>query len=93
MDDAIFPRLAEFAKGSDMLIWDANFTQEDKKPGWGHSTWEEGLNLARAAGAKRILMTHYARNYTDEFLREQELLAKAKFSACIFAREGMVFEL
>lgn len=85
--------LAEFARGSALLIWDANFTQADKRPGWGHSTWEEGLAVARAAGAERILMTHYSRDYTDSFLREQERLAKGELSACLFAREGMVIGL
>lgn len=86
-------RLAEFARDSGLLIWDANFTRADKRPGWGHSTWEEGLAVARAAGAERVLMTHYSRNYKDSFLREQELLAKREFSACLFAREGMVIDL
>ena len=60
---------------------------------WGHSTWEEGLAVGRAAGAKRILMTHYSRDYTDEFLRGQERLAQKECGACAFAREGMVIAL
>lgn len=93
MHEEMFSRLIEFAKGSDLLIWDANFTNADKQPGWGHSTWEEGLSLKKAAGAKKILMTHYSRDYTDLFLQEQELFAKKEDNACIFAREGMVIEL
>lgn len=88
-----FSRLTEFSRESDLLIWDANFTDADKQPGWGHSTWQEGIALGRAAGAKKILMTHYSRDYTDSFLREQELLAGKEHDACIFAREGMVIEL
>lgn len=86
-------RLAEFVRGSSLLIWDANFTQADKRPGWGHSTWEEGLTLGRAAGADRIMMTHYAREYTDEFLAEQEKLARRKDGTCMFAKEGMALDL
>lgn len=93
MSGEMFSRLAEFARGSGLLIWDANFTQADKRPGWGHSTWEEGLELARAAGVEKILMTHYDRGYTDEFLREQERLAQRESCACVFAREGMVIAL
>lgn len=85
--------LADFARGSSLLIWDANFTRADKRDGWGHSTWEEGLAVGRAAGAERILMTHYSRDYTDLFLREQESLARRENSACVFAREGMVIAL
>ena len=85
--------LAEFARNTGLLIWDANFTRADKRAGWGHSTWEEGLAVARAAGAERILMTHFSRNYTDAFLREQERLAREENGACAFAREGMVIAL
>ena len=85
--------LEDFARGSSVLIWDANFTQADKRAGWGHSTWEEGLALGRAAGVERILMTHFSREYTDAFLEEQERLAGAEDSGCVFAREGMVIAL
>lgn len=91
LTEELFPRLAEFVRGSSLLIWDANYTRADKRPGWGHSTREEGLALGRAAGVERILMTHYAREYTDAFLEEQEELARRE--DCIFAREGMVLEL
>lgn len=93
MDEETFSALAAFARGSSLLIWDASYTQMDKHPGWGHSSWEEGLALGRAAGTERVLMTHYAREYTDRFLRMQESAAKKADRACIFAREGMVIEL
>ena len=86
-------RLTEFARDCDLLIWDSNFIPGEVKPGWGHSTWEEGLAAGRAAGAKRVLMTHYCREYNDQFLREQELAAQKADGSCIFAREGMVIEL
>lgn len=93
MNEEIFPRLTDFARGSSLLIWDANFTREDMRKGWGHSCWEEGAALGRTAGAERILMTHYARGYTDSFLREQEKAACLEDNKCIFAREGMVIDL
>ena len=83
------PRLADFARDCDLLIWDANFTEADLQKGWGHSTWAQGLEMARASGAARVLMTHYDRSYTDAFLREQERLAREKWDTCVFAREGM----
>ena len=93
MGGSMADSLAAFAWGTSLLIWDANFTREDKQAGWGHSTWEEGLAVGRAAGAERILMTHYSRDYTDEFLRGQERLAQKECGACAFAREGMVIDL
>ena len=64
-----------------------------KRAGWGHSTWEDGIALRRAAGVKRVLMTHYDRTYNDAFLRGQEQLACQADSACQVAREGMVLTL
>ncbi|MCM1026251.1 MAG: MBL fold metallo-hydrolase [Roseburia sp.] len=93
MNEEMVSSLTEFARGTSLLIWDASFTRGDKRPGWGHSTWEEGLALGKAAGAGRILMTHYFGSYTDSFLREQQRLAEAESSSCLFAREGMVIEL
>lgn len=84
-------RLTAFARGTDLLIWDANYTSADLKRGWGHSTWAQGLELGQAAGAKQVLMTHYSSGCRDEFLREQEALAASPLSR--FAKEGMVLEL
>ncbi len=93
MGDGMEERLAEFARGCNLLVWDANFTAADLRPGWGHSTWEQGVALGRTAGAELVLMTHYSHSYTDEFLREQERLARAASSAVCFAREGMEITL
>lgn len=91
-DGTLFPALAGFASGSDLLIWDANFTRSDLRPGWGHSTWEHGAELGRAAGVGQVLMTHYGWEYADDFLRRQETLAGAA-GICRFAKEGMVIKL
>lgn len=93
MNEALFPKLADFAHGSSLLIWDANYAPTHKRPGWGHSTWEEGIALRRAAQAERVLMTHYDRTYDDTFLCGQEQLARQSDDACQFAKEGMVLIL
>ena len=92
MDGDMRAALARFAQDADLLIWDATFAPDDLIKGWGHSTWQEGLALGRAAGAGRVLMAHYSQAYTDSFLSEQEKLAGAD-SRCLFAREGMVIQL
>lgn len=92
-DGAFARRLAEFARGAGLLIWDASFTEADLKPGWGHSTWQQGLALALAAEVSRVLMAHYSTSYNDAFLRAQEELARQMSSAVSFAKEGMVIEL
>lgn len=91
-DEEIWDALVDFAKEAGLLIWDANFTSSDLKKGWGHSTWEQGVALRKAANVTEVLMTHYCWNYTDAFLDRQEELAKDD-TACRFAREGMTIEL
>lgn len=92
LEQAGFPELTEFARGSALLIWDASFSPEHLRPGWGHSTWEQGLETGRAAGAGQVLMTHYSWGYTDEFLHKQEAIA-GQNPICRFAKEGMVITL
>ena len=92
MDNDMFPALTTFAQNADLLIWDASFTDGDLIKGWGHSTWQEGLDLGRMAGVKRVLMTHYSKTYSDQFLSEQEKQAGAD-GRCLFAKEGMVLQL
>lgn len=83
LEEGIRTALADFAREADLCVWDANFTSKDLKAGWGHSTWEQGLALGRAAGVGTMLMTHYSREHTDTFLKEQEQLAKtAVQTAC-----------
>ena len=91
-DGEILPALAEFARGSGLLIWDAGFTCGDLRPGWGHSAWEQGVVLGRTADVRQVLMTHYGWDYTDEFLRRQEDLG-GQDPICRFAKEGMVIAL
>ena len=84
-------RLTAFAQGADLLIWDTAFAPGDLRPGWGHSTWAEGIALGRAAEVGQVLMTHYGPDYDDRSLQAQERLAHE--AGGLFAREGMTIEL
>lgn len=86
-------RLAFFARGCDLLVWDANFIPGEIKPGWGHSTWEQGVAVGKLAGAKTVLMSHFSHWYDDSVLRQQERRALAADPTVLFARERMELEL
>lgn len=91
-------QLEKFIRGADVVIYDANFTNEeykgysgfDPKTGWGHSTWQEGIKLVQAAGAKKLVIFHHATHRTDSDLDEIESKAQEQYSNCIVAKEGMV---
>lgn len=93
LEGDVAAQVARFARGVDVLVWDASFFPGELIRGWGHSTWEEGLAVGREAQAKQVLMTHYGPKQSDLFVREQEKLARWTDSRIQFAREGMVIRL
>ncbi len=79
------------AKDADILIYDATYTEEEFPlyKDWGHSTWQEGVRLADAAGAKRLVLFHHAPSRTDADLDRIETQAAAARPGTMAAREGM----
>ena len=65
-----YGKLVEFLDGVDLLLHDAMFTNEDyqRKEGWGHSTYEQTVQLAEDAGVGRLFLFHHAPERTDEQL-------------------------
>jgi phosphoribosyl 1,2-cyclic phosphodiesterase len=89
-------RLVSLAKGADVLIYDAQYLPEEyagisgmSKVGWGHSTYAAGIELARAAGVKKLVLFHHDPTRTDAGVREVEALAKRAYDGDVSAaREG-----
>jgi CheY-like chemotaxis protein/phosphoribosyl 1,2-cyclic phosphodiesterase len=67
-------RHAEFLRFADVVIHDAQYTQEEypDKKNWGHSTYQYVTRLAAAANVKRLYLTHHDPNHDDEFLSRME---------------------
>ncbi len=92
-------RLSKFARGADLLIHDAEYTEEEyldprtPKQGWGHSTWNMAVDVARLAGAKRLALFHHNARHDDDFMEAMEKQAQEAFPAAFVAREGMMVEL
>ncbi|WP_089721718.1 MBL fold metallo-hydrolase [Candidatus Entotheonella palauensis] len=61
------PRLVEFARDADLLIQDAQYTQQEypQRLGWGHSTHIDALQLARDAGVKQLALYHHDPTHSD----------------------------
>lgn len=88
--------LIEFIRNCDALSYDAMFDEAiDYAPheGWGHSTWQAGLALARAAGARRFIATHHAPEHDDAFLDGMTLRLKAEEPSALVAWEGLELDL
>jgi ribonuclease BN (tRNA processing enzyme) len=85
--------LARFAEGTDLLLYDGQYSEEEysRRRGFGHSTEEKGLEVMERCGAKRLLLIHHAPESTDRELQMREMRVLSH-SAC-YAREGEVIEL
>lgn len=95
------PEMLEFIQNSDLVIFDASFTETEylgneelpSRRGWGHSTWQEAIRLAKEAEVKRLVLFHHAINRSDDELEMIENLAQQHFPRCWAAREGMVVNI
>jgi len=86
------PTLEKLAAGADILIYDSQYTPDEypARVGWGHSTWEAGAELARAAGVPQLVMFHHDPGRTDDQLAALEAQARAALPGTVAAREGLV---
>ncbi len=59
--------LVQFLKGVDLLIHDAMYTPEelDTHRGWGHSSYEEAVELAAETGARKLVLFHHDPEHDD----------------------------
>ncbi|MBF0496759.1 MAG: MBL fold metallo-hydrolase [Deltaproteobacteria bacterium] len=69
---------ADFCSGADLLIHDCQYLTEEiaAHRGWGHSDVTSVIDLAIAAGVKRLSLFHHDPNRTDEQMDRLVLLAR-----------------
>lgn len=92
---ALDAKVLALAEGADIAIYDANYTDEDYAPhaGWGHSTWQEGVKIARQASVKTLVLFHHDPARTDAMLDAIADEAGRRRAGTIVAREGLVLSL
>ncbi|MFN3348728.1 MBL fold metallo-hydrolase [Pseudorhodoplanes sp.] len=89
------PQLIAIAKGTDLLIYDTPYTEAEigAKKGWGHSTWRDGVDFAKAAEAKTLCLFHHAPEHDDDAIDVLLAQARAVHPSTIAAVEGDVIRL
>jgi len=95
-DPALDRSLRELASHSDSLINDAQSTPAQlaiTRKGWGHSTWKEGVKVAREVNAKTLVLFHHDPDSTDRMVDAILRDARQEFDSVFAASEGMVITL
>ena len=87
--------IKSLVSGSDLVIYDACFTDENYHnfAGWGHSTWQEGVKLCDAASVKKLVIFHHDPGNDDAAMDIiSEEVNKARPGSLV-AMEGMELEV
>jgi len=63
-------QLVDFLRGANVLVHDATYTNEEYADhrGWGHSTYDEALELAIDGGVETLVLFHHKPERTDDDL-------------------------
>src|SRR5690606_37861362 len=79
----------ELARGVDLLICESTYLVTEEREAWerGHMTARQAAELARDAGARRLVLTHFSQRHGDErvFLDE----ARPIHEDAVAARSGL----
>jgi diguanylate cyclase (GGDEF)-like protein len=90
-----------FMRGADLVIHDAQYTEEEYrgKVGWGHSPLEYAVDVARAASVGRLVLFHHDPQHDDTAMEDIESQARTRAAAhgtgleVLAAREGLELEV
>jgi phosphoribosyl 1,2-cyclic phosphodiesterase len=88
----------DLAAGADLLIHDAQYTDEEylRCIGWGHSTYRHAFEFAARVGAKEFVPFHHDPSHDDETLDRLLENAKRQFKPAYRVSagyEGAIFEV
>lgn len=93
-------QLINFAKGADVLVYDAMYTEDEylgrvggPKTGWGHSTFQNAVKVAAQAEVGTLVLFHHDPTRTDDTLDALLKDVKRQRKATIAAKEGLVLKL
>jgi len=89
--NGIDEKVVNLARGADLLIHDGQYTAAEYKKlkGWGHSSYEQAVEVAIRANVKKLIITHHDPDHNDDFLDSMEKDCQSLFPNSLFAKEGM----
>lgn len=62
--------IVALCRDADIMIYDSSYTDQEypRYRGWGHSTWQEGVRVADAAGVGTLVVFHHDPSHDDAFM-------------------------
>ena len=88
--------LRQLAHEADVLIYDAQYSPEQlasTRKGWGHSSWLEGVKIAREAKVRNLVLFHHDPGFLGQAVDGFLSAARQEFPATWAASEGMSITL
>ena len=72
--NAFYRHLLEFIEGADILMHDGQFNRDiyQTKQNWGHSAWEDAVELGEEAGVDKLFIMHHDPASNDDYLQNVE---------------------
>ena len=88
--ESAFLDLCRNPKPADLLVMDAHFDQAQAEAfaGWGHSCWQDDLEIAELSAVSRVLLGHHAPEAHDKRLCELETQVQQVMPNASMARAG-----
>ncbi len=88
--EASFKSLCREPSPADLLIVDAHFDRahEEAFVGWGHTAWQDDLEIAESTGIRQVILGHHAPEADDQALNIVEQHARERLSGAALARAG-----
>ena len=93
-------KLEEFARNTDLLIYDAMYSEEEylgrpgnSKIGWGHSTWQNAVRVANQASVGKLCLFHHDPTRTDAAMEAMLKKVRRQRAEAFSAREGQTVKL
>lgn len=86
-------------RDADVMIYDATYTDEEyhsekfSKVGWGHSTWQEAVKVAKAANVRKLVIFHHDPLHSDDFMDKVQADTAAQFPNSVVAWEGLTIDV
>jgi phosphoribosyl 1,2-cyclic phosphodiesterase len=89
------PNVLDLIENAELVIYDCAYTEAEMaiKRGFGHSTWQQGVKLCRAAGARKLAIFHHEPFRSDDELAAIEAQARKEFSGTFAARDEQVVDI